>query len=91
MKFVLTREQVLVRKISKEIKNTDRQVKRMTKEELLETRVVKLEQDKKNLMNRCWALTNGLMCRFCDFKEDCVHKSKCKVRDRSNIYNNQGR
>lgn len=67
----------------------------MTKEEL-ETRVVQLEQDKKNLMNRCWVHTGGFMCQFCGFKEDCEHskpkndKPKRKVRDRSNIYN-QGR
>ena len=67
----------------------------MTREEL-EIRAEKLEQDNKQLKNRCWALTNGLMCQFCGFKEDCEHSKpkndepKRKVRDRSNIYN-QGR
>ena len=64
--------------------------------EELETRIEQLENDKKSLMNRCWALTKGFMCQFCGFKEDCVHNKpkndepKRKVRDRSNIYN-QGR
>ena len=67
----------------------------MTIEEL-EIRVEQLEQSNKQLKNRCWALTNRLMCQFCGFKEDCLHsKSKNdepnrKIRDRSNIYN-QGR
>lgn len=67
----------------------------MTVEEL-EIRVEQLEQDNKQLKNRCWALTNGLMCQFCGLEEYCVHSKpkndepKRKVRDRSNIYN-QGR
>lgn len=67
----------------------------MAREEL-ETRIEQLEQENKQLKNRCWTITNGLMCKFCGFKEDCEHnkpkndKSKRKVRDRSNIYN-QGR
>ena len=67
----------------------------MDKKEL-EIRVEQLEQDNKQLKNRCWAITNGLICQFCDFEEDCLNsKSKNdepnrKIRDRSNIYN-QGR
>ena len=54
----------------------------MAKEEL-EIRVEQLEQDKKQLMNRCWALTNGLMCQFCGFEEDCEHsktKAECEAK-----------
>lgn len=65
--------------------------------EELETRIEQLEQDNKQLKNRCWALTNGLMCQFCGFEGDCEHSKpkddkpkRNKVRDRSNIYN-QGR
>ena len=67
----------------------------MTVEEL-KTRIEQLEQENKQLRSRCWALTNGLMCQFCGFKEDCVHSKpkndepNRKIRDRSNIYN-QGR
>lgn len=64
--------------------------------EELETRIEQLENDKKSLMNRCWAITKGIMCQFCGVEEDCLHSKpnndepKRKVRDRSNIYN-QGR
>lgn len=64
--------------------------------EALNVKIEQLKQDNEQLKNRCWALTNGLMCHFCGFKEDCVHSKpkndepKRKVRDRSNIYN-QGR
>ena len=67
----------------------------MDKKEL-ETRIEQLKQENKQLKNRCWAITNGLICQFCDFEEDCLHskpkndKPNQKVRDRSNIYN-QGR
>ena len=67
----------------------------MDKKEL-EIRVEQLEQDNKQLKNRCWAITNGLICQFCDFEEDCLHsrpkndEPNRKIRDRSNIYN-QGR
>lgn len=62
----------------------------------LETRIERIEQENKQLKNRCWAITNGLMCQFCGFEKDCLHskpknnKPNHKVRDRSNIYN-QGR
>lgn len=61
--------------------------------EELEVRIERLEQDNKQLKNRCWAITNGLMCQFCGFEEDCLHSKpkndepKRKIRDRSNIYN----
>ena len=67
----------------------------MTVEEL-EIRIEQLEQENKQLKNRCWAITRGIMCQFCDFEEDCLNSKlkndepKRKVRDRSNIYN-QGR
>lgn len=67
----------------------------MDKKEL-ETRIEQLEQENKQLKHRCWAITNGLICQFCDLEEDCLNsklkndKPNRKVRDRSNIYN-QGR
>lgn len=60
--------------------------------EELEIKIERLEQDKKQLMNRCWVLSHGIICQFCGFKEDCVNSKlkndepKRKVRDRSDIF-----
>lgn len=63
----------------------------MTYEEAIE-RIKQLEKDKKSLMNRCYVQSQGILCLFCGFGEDCEHnplrskEPKRKVRDRSNIF-----
>lgn len=65
--------------------------------EELQERVEQLEKDKRNLMNRCWVHTRGLLCIFCGFREECEHTAEKvedpakveepkKVRNRSNIF-----
>lgn len=64
----------------------------MTYEEAIQ-RIEQLEEDKKQLMSRCYVHTQGVLCLFCCFKEDCEHSTpkneeepKRKVRNRSNIF-----
>lgn len=58
----------------------------------LKEQIAKLQNDKKNLMNRCRVLSNGALCPFCRFKEECeCEKEDCqehkkKVRNRENIF-----
>ena len=60
----------------------------------LELKVKQLEHEKQQLMNRCMAMTQGTMCIFCGFKENCeplsgikkADEPQKKVRNRSNIF-----
>ena len=38
--------------------------------EKLQERIEQLEKDKRNLMNRCFVLSKGLLCTFCEFEEE---------------------
>ena len=52
--------------------------------------IEKLEKDKRNLMNRCFVQSKGLLCIFCEFEKECDHRKEFeapkKVRNRSNIF-----
>ena len=41
-------------------------------------------------MNRCFVLSKGLLCTFCEFEEECDNRKEFeapkKVRNRSNIF-----
>ena len=56
----------------------------------LQEKIEQLEKDKRNLMNRCFVLSKGLLCTFCEFEGKCDNrkefKKKKKVRNRSNIF-----
>lgn len=57
----------------------------------LQKRIEQLEKDKKNLMNRCFVQSKGLLCIFCEFEKECEHKQRLKelskkVRNRNNIF-----
>ena len=58
--------------------------------EKLQKRIEQLEKDKKNLMNRCFVQSKGLLCTFCGFEEECDHRKEFeapkKVRNRNNIF-----
>ena len=58
--------------------------------EKLQKKIEQLEKDKKNLMNRCFVLSKGLLCTFCEFEEECDNRKEFeapkKVRNRSNIF-----
>ena len=41
--------------------------------EKLHERIEQLEKDKRGLMNRCFVQSRGLLCIFCEFKEECEH------------------
>ena len=49
-----------------------------------------VERDKRNLMNRCFVLSKGLLCTFCEFEGECDNRKEFeapkKVRNRSNIF-----
>lgn len=56
----------------------------------LQKRIEQLEKDKKILINRCFVLSKGLLCTFCEFEKECDHRKKFeapkKVRNRNNIF-----
>lgn len=58
--------------------------------EKLQKRIEQLEKDKRNLMNRCFVQSKGLLCIFCKFEEECDHRKEFeapkKVRNRNNIF-----
>lgn len=58
--------------------------------EKLQKRIEQLEKDKRNLMNRCFVQSKGVLCIFCEFKEECDHRKEFeapkKVRNRNNIF-----
>ena len=58
--------------------------------EKLHKRIEQLEKDKRNLMNRCFVQSKGLLCIFCELEEDCDHRKEFeapkKVRNRNNIF-----
>lgn len=39
--------------------------------EKLQERIEQLEKDKRSLMNRCFVQSRGILCIFCEFKEEC--------------------
>lgn len=53
-------------------------------------KIEQLEKDKRNLMNRCFVLSKGLLCTFCEFEGECDNREEFevskKVRNRSNIF-----
>ena len=56
----------------------------------LQEKIEQLERDKRNLMNRCFVLSKGLLCTFCEFEGECDNRKEVeapkKVRNRSNIF-----
>ena len=56
----------------------------------LQEKIEQLERDKRNLMNRCFVLSKGLLCTFCEFEGECVNlrelEAPKKVRNRNNIF-----
>ena len=57
----------------------------------LQKRIEQLEKDKKHLMNRCFILSKGLLCTFCEFKKECDYEQKLKepskkIRNRNKIF-----
>ena len=56
----------------------------------LQEKIEQLEKDKRNLMNRCFVLSKGLLCTFCEFEGECDTRKAFevpkKVRNRSNIF-----
>lgn len=56
----------------------------------LQEKIEQLEKDKRNLMNRCFVLSKGLLCTFCEFEGECDNRKEFevpkKVRNRSNIF-----
>ena len=58
--------------------------------EKLQKKIEQLKKDKRNLMNRCFVQSKGLLCIFCEFEKECDHRKEFeapkKVRNRSNIF-----
>ena len=58
--------------------------------EKLQKRIEQLEKDKRNLMNRCFVQSKGLLCIFCEFEGECDNRKEFeapkKVRNRNNIF-----
>ena len=62
----------------------------MNNTEKLQEKIEQLEKDKRNLMNRCFVLSKGLLCTFCEFEGECDNRKEFeapkKVRNRNNIF-----
>ena len=48
----------------------------MNNTEKLQKKIEQLEKDKKNLMNRCFVLSKGLLCTFCEFEGECDNRKE---------------
>lgn len=42
----------------------------------LQEQVLQLHKDKTALMSRCRTISRGLICSFCNFKEECLYAVK---------------
>ena len=49
----------------------------------LQEKIEQLEKDKRNLMNRCFVLSKGLLCTFCEFEGECDNRKEFEAPQKS--------